>query len=58
MAHTGGGPDAMVERPDGTVELTAPGFMARSYGAMTPAGVVVAHIVYGIVVAVVYDALS
>lgn len=59
MAHAGGGPpQTIVERPGGTIELTAPRFMGRGYGAMTPAGLVIAHIVYGIVVATVYHALS
>jgi uncharacterized membrane protein YagU involved in acid resistance len=59
MVPVGGGPpQAVVGYPGGTVELTAPGFMARAYGAMTPAGLVIAHVVYGIVVAIVYSALS
>lgn len=57
MAHAGAR-EAVVQRPDGTVEVAAPGFMGRCYGAMTPIGIVIAHVVYGIVAAVVYHALS
>jgi hypothetical protein len=39
-------------------ELAAPGFMGSGWGGMTPAGLVMGHVVYGIVVAVLYTVIA
>lgn len=39
------------------VLLTAPGFFGTRWGAMTPAGLLIGHAVYGLVFALVYQAL-
>lgn len=51
------GQEAIHPQPDGTVQLTAPGVMGKEWGEMTPMGLVVGHIVYGLVLATVYAAL-
>lgn len=38
----------------GHVQLTAPGVLGRNWGTMTPAGLVMGHVVYGVVLALVY----
>lgn len=38
------------------VELAAPGVLGSRWGGMTPAGLVMGHVVYGLVVALVYQA--
>lgn len=40
------------------VELKPPGPFAKNYGAATPPGVVMAHVVYGVVVGLVYALLA
>lgn len=40
------------------VELDPPGFFARNYGAATPAGLVMAHLIYGLLVGLVYAWLA
>jgi hypothetical protein len=40
-----------------TVTLSKPGFLGVNWGAMTPVGLLVGHLVYGLVVALVYSAL-
>jgi hypothetical protein len=40
------------------VRLVAPGLFAKNYGPMTPVGLVMGHVVYGLVVALVYGWLS
>jgi hypothetical protein len=42
----------------GDVEVAAPGFMGSRWGGMTPLGIVMGHVVYGIVVAALYDAIT
>lgn len=49
---------APLEVSGGTVQLTTPGFFGVNWGGMTPMGLVVSHIVYGIVAALVYGALA
>jgi hypothetical protein len=39
------------------VELAPPGFFAQNYGAATPPGVVLAHVIYGLIVGLVYALL-
>lgn len=46
-----------VTQTAGGVRLLAPGLFAKNYGAMTPVGLVIGHIVYGLVVALVYNAV-
>lgn len=41
----------------GEVQLTAPGVMGKNWGAMTPAGVLMGHAVYGLMHASLYAAL-
>ncbi|MGK5450812.1 DUF6789 family protein [Streptomyces radiopugnans] len=41
----------------GGFTLPAPGIMGTGYGRGTPAGILLAHLVYGLVVALVYTAL-
>lgn len=40
------------------VRLVEPGLFAKNYGPMTPMGLVVGHVVYGLVVALVYTGLT
>ncbi|WP_100497891.1 hypothetical protein [Geodermatophilus chilensis] len=40
------------------VELKPPGPFAKNYGAATPPGVVMAHVIYGLVVGLVYALLA
>jgi len=42
----------------GTVSLSAPGLLGSRWGAMTPVGLVMGHVVYGLVVALVYAAIA
>lgn len=41
----------------GKVTLSKPGFFGANWGAMTPVGLLVGHLVYGLVVALTYSAL-
>jgi hypothetical protein len=41
----------------GSVQLGAPGLFGSNWGAMTPVGLLLGHVVYGVVVALVYQAL-
>ncbi|WP_051478728.1 hypothetical protein [Arthrobacter sp. H5] len=43
--------------PD-SVELQAPGLFAKNYGGATPAGLVMAHIIFGLVTALVYALIA
>lgn len=49
---------AALEISGGSVKLTAPGVFGVNWGGTTPMGIVVGHIVYGIVAALVYGALA
>lgn len=42
----------------GQVEITAPGVLGINWGRMTPAGLLMGHAVYGLVLAVVYGAIA
>lgn len=44
--------------PDPTPMLQPPGFLALNYGARTPLVTLVAHVVYGAIVAAAYDPLG
>lgn len=41
----------------GALRIEEPGLFGRNYGPMTPVGLVMGHLVYGLVVALVYSAL-
>ncbi|MFP3915138.1 MAG: DUF6789 family protein [Actinomycetota bacterium] len=41
----------------GTVTLSKPGFFGANWGGMTPVGLLAGHLVYGLVLALVYSAL-
>lgn len=49
--------DGTVGTVDGAVQLSAPGVFGARWGSMTPVGLVLGHVVYGIVAALVYRAL-
>ena len=42
----------------GEATLVAPGIFAKNYGPMTPVGLVMGHVVFGVVVALVYTAIA
>ncbi len=42
----------------GTVTLSKPGFFGANWGGMTPIGLLIGHLVYGLVAALVYTALG
>lgn len=42
----------------GEVQLAAPGLLGARWGGMTPLGLVMGHAVYGVVLALVYSALT
>ena len=42
----------------GEATLVEPGIFARNYGPMTPIGLVMGHVVFGVVVALVYSAIA
>ncbi len=42
---------------DGQATLVEPGIFAKNYGAMTPVGLVMGHVVFGVAVALVYTAI-
>ncbi|MDP8929434.1 MAG: hypothetical protein M3O70_12920 [Actinomycetota bacterium] len=52
--HLGG---AMVRADVGGLRIAEPGFFGRNYGAGTPMGLIMGHAAYGLVLAVVYNAL-
>lgn len=49
--------DGPVRTTGGTVMLAAPGVLGSRWGGMTPVGLLMGHVVYGIVAALVYQAL-
>ena len=51
-------PPGPVDTTAGQVRLAAPGLLGSHWGGMTPIGLVLGHIVYGLVVALVYQALT
>jgi uncharacterized membrane protein YagU involved in acid resistance len=42
----------------GETSLVEPGMFARNYGPMTPVGLVMGHVIFGLVVALVYGAIA
>jgi hypothetical protein len=51
------GDGEVVTTVGGEVRLIEPGLFAKNYGPMTPMGLLVGHVIYGLVVALVYGAL-
>lgn len=43
---------------EGKIVIAAPGFFGVRWGAMTPVGIIVGHVVYGVVMALVYATLT
>jgi hypothetical protein len=52
------GPEGPVTVEDGQVHLSAAGPFAAAWGAMTPVGLIVGHAAYGLVLALVYQAVA
>jgi hypothetical protein len=48
----------VVTEEQGKLALTAPGFFGTRWGAMTPVGLFVGHLVFGLVMALIYTALA
>ncbi|MEX2549010.1 MAG: hypothetical protein WD638_02185 [Nitriliruptoraceae bacterium] len=48
----------VVTTVSGEVRVVEPGLFAKNYGPMTPMGLLVGHVIYGLVVALVYGALA
>lgn len=57
MTSAAAGEQRTVDTSSGAVMLSAPGIFGSRWGAMTPVGLVIGHIVYGVVVALIYSAL-
>lgn len=49
--------DGTVQVSNGTVELATPGLFGARWGGMTPVGLLMGHVVYGLVAALVYQAI-
>ena len=47
----------VVSSTGGEVRLVEPGLFAKNYGPMTPMGLIIGHVIYGLVVALVYGLL-
>ena len=59
MSSSPAGPTASTVTVDGgQLALSAPGLFGAKWGGMTPVGLIVGHILYGVVVALVYSWLS
>lgn len=56
MMHPRMGEPAVIGEQTGEIRLSAPGLMGKNWGAMTPMGVLMGHAVYGVVIALLYDA--
>lgn len=52
------GDGEVVTTTAGEVRLVEPGIFARNYGPMTPVGLLIGHVIYGLVVALVYGLLA
>jgi hypothetical protein len=50
-------PDPVGGSSDGSLLIKPPGVFAKNYGRLTPAGVLMTHVVYGLVVGLVYGLL-
>ena len=49
---------AVVQEVGGEVRLSGPGVLGKDWGGMTPAGLLMGHAVYGLVLALVYTAVA
>jgi hypothetical protein len=49
---------AVVQEVGGEVRLSGPGVLGKDWGGMTPAGLLMGHAVYGLVLALVYTAMA
>jgi hypothetical protein len=56
MDPSGDGPP--VDTSGGGMVLSPPGLFGQRWGAMTPVGLVVGHVIYGVVAALVYGAVA
>jgi len=54
--HPRMGEPAVIGEQTGEIRLSSPGIMGKNWGAMTPIGVLMGHAVYGVVLALLYDA--
>lgn len=54
--HPRMGEPAVVGEHSGEVRLSSPGLMGKNWGSMTPMGVLMGHAVYGVVLALLYNA--
>lgn len=57
MSEASGADRAVVTEEAGEIRIAAPGFFGIKWGVMTPMGMIVGHVVFGVVVALIYDAL-
>ncbi len=53
-----GGSQTEAVDANGDVQLAAPGMMGANWGGMTPVGLVMGHVVYGVVLALLYNAIT
>lgn len=51
-------PETAVAADAGDLRIVEPGPFAKNYGPMTPMGLIVGHVLYGLVAALVYSALA
>lgn len=49
--------DATYEVQPGSLRIAPPGFFGLNYGGRTPMGLLMGHAVYGLVLALIYNAL-
>lgn len=49
--------EPVVDTSSGSVVLSAPGFFGVQWGAMTAMGLIIGHVVYGLIAALIYGAL-
>ena len=57
-ANATGSEGAVLTTTGGETTLVEPGIFARNYGPMTPVGLVMGHVIFGLVVALVYGAIA
>lgn len=58
MMHPRMGEAAVVGPGSGEIHLSSPGVMGKNWGSLTPVGVLMGHAVYGVVLALLYDAFA
>lgn len=54
--HPRMGEPAVAGEPTDEIRLSSPGVMGKNWGSMTPMGMLMGHAVYGVVLALLYDA--